>query len=300
MAITMLLSTLAEYRVDDVTRLIMHAMDDRTLQAYLLTNKYNLSLSHDNLFWSVRIKQRRLSFLLGLRKYYQSVGHFYFQIRNDYCYIVRYTPDTNDYDTDDLLKSHVSSTLQGAINYYNTIDEPLEYEIAIIFRDQRKMGLIAIFTPEQLIQRDLKIDFSLYPRSNLQGFILNVNNLVIVSINDDVIDFMIDNRQEQHYEICLAWIDHKPNFAKIDPEMVPLYNYMNGVNSVKQLCWYQDANFAGLVNYKGETFTPDLLLIVLIGNQYKIAFITEQHVKLLGKAIDKRLKRLKRLKLPKS
>ena len=208
----MLLSTRDEYRVDDITRLIMFAMDDETLYAYMLTNKYNLSLLHDQLFWNSKINHRGLVNLLQFTNYYRSLGHLYLRIQNDYCYIVRYTMEKVDHRYY-CAGSYCASSIEGAINYFSSQRNQTRYEIAIVFKAERRIPPCVVFTSFQLLNPASSIDFTLYPLSKLRGFILNEANNNIIPVNNDTVE-ILRNVQITDDPLCLAWIDHKPKYNR--------------------------------------------------------------------------------------
>lgn len=74
-------------RLEEIYQATMDVMDDKTLQAFCSSAKYNTKLCNDN-FWLRRIKENNLELLLPYRSLYPSLQSFYFNVRRDACYIV--------------------------------------------------------------------------------------------------------------------------------------------------------------------------------------------------------------------
>lgn len=107
----------------------------------LLTNKLNNIFKDDEVFWVNRIKNTGLGKLLKFSNYYDSLSHFYFNIRNDSCYMVQV--DKRQY------RYHFSSTLEGIIRYCFDIRNHGS-DVKIIFERSRNIPAETILIIPQL------------------------------------------------------------------------------------------------------------------------------------------------------
>ena len=71
----------------DIHMQFLSHLDDNVLRNFCLVTRYNFKLC-DEVFWYQRIASRGLKPLLPFRSFYKSLPEFYFNIRQDACYIV--------------------------------------------------------------------------------------------------------------------------------------------------------------------------------------------------------------------